>query len=114
MKAPLQTQTEDFAGGRLATSAQPPRATAAFSRHASSQHAPQPIRSLVTLDTPGVSGGDGLEVRRLARGIEMLANALLFRIVTAARFSMCSRSHDASSLRRVFHEREIALGDLPL
>jgi len=44
----------------------------------------------------------------------MVANALLFRIVTAARFSMCSRSHDASSLRRVFHEREIALGDLPL
>ena len=65
-------------------------------------------------ETSSVSGGDGLEVRRLARGIEMLANALLFRIVTAARFSMCSRSHDASSLRRVFHEREIALGDLPL
>jgi len=54
MTAPFQTQTEEFVGSRLATSAQPPRATAAFSRHASSQHAPQPIRSLVTLDSPGV------------------------------------------------------------
>jgi hypothetical protein len=45
--------TEDLAGSRLATSAQPPRTTSPFSLHVSSQHAPQPMRSIVLLETPG-------------------------------------------------------------
>jgi len=36
-------ETEELAGSRLATSAQPTRTTSPFSLHVSSQHAPQPI-----------------------------------------------------------------------
>ena len=41
------------AGGRLASSAQPPRATSFFSRNISSAHTPQPTRSVLLVDTPG-------------------------------------------------------------
>src|SRR5580692_1984748 len=47
------TQAEELAGSRLATSAQPPRTTSPFSLHVSSQHAPQPMRLIVPLETPG-------------------------------------------------------------
>src|SRR5580704_5754442 len=47
------TQIEELAGSRLATSAQPPRTTSPFSLHVSSQHAPQPMRFIVPLETPG-------------------------------------------------------------
>jgi len=47
------TRTEDLACSRLATSAQPPRTTSLFSLHVSSQHAPQPMRLIVPLETPG-------------------------------------------------------------
>ena len=47
------TQTEELAGSRLATSAQPPRTTSPFFLHVSSEHAPQPMRLVVPLETPG-------------------------------------------------------------
>ncbi len=52
MTTRIHPQTEEVAGSRLATSAQPPRATSPFSPMASSQRVPQPIRSLVLLDNP--------------------------------------------------------------
>ena len=52
MIASLQFQAVRVAGGSLASSAQPPRATPAFSQNASSLHTPQPIRSTALLDTP--------------------------------------------------------------
>ena len=47
------TQTEELAGSHLATSAQPPRTTSLFSLYVSSQHAPQPMRFIMPLETPG-------------------------------------------------------------
>jgi hypothetical protein len=47
MKAPLRTRTEEVAGGRLATSAQPPRATPIPASSASSQCTRPPIGSFV-------------------------------------------------------------------
>ena len=41
------------AGGRLASSAQPPRATSTFIHRLSSRHAPQPLPSVSFLDTTG-------------------------------------------------------------
>jgi len=41
------------AGGRLASSAQPPRATFSFTHWSSYQHTPQPFPSASFLDTPG-------------------------------------------------------------
>lgn len=46
-------QTEELKGSRLATSAQPPRTMSPFSLHASCQHAPQPKRLIVPLNTLG-------------------------------------------------------------
>jgi len=42
-----------LAGGRLASSAQPPRATLLFTLCASSRRTPQPFPSISFLDTPG-------------------------------------------------------------
>jgi hypothetical protein len=53
MSAGVGSQTEEVAGGRLATSAQPPRATRPPDTNASSQHTPHPIRTVVPFDTPG-------------------------------------------------------------
>ena len=44
------TQTEEVAGGRLATASQPPRATLTLAANASSSLTPHPIRSVLTLD----------------------------------------------------------------
>ena len=41
------------AGGRLASSAQPPRATPVFTRLLSSERTPQPFPSIFFLDPPG-------------------------------------------------------------
>ena len=49
----LHRQTQEVAGGRLASSAQPPRAPSFFSPDLSSPHAPQPSRSTLLTDTPG-------------------------------------------------------------
>jgi hypothetical protein len=46
------TQTATIAGGRLATSAQPPRATLTLAANVSYQRTPLPTRSLLPLDTP--------------------------------------------------------------
>ncbi len=53
MIAGVATQTEEVAGGRLATSAQPPRATRSPDTNGSSQHTPHPIRTVPPFDTPG-------------------------------------------------------------
>jgi hypothetical protein len=46
-------QTQEVAGGCLATSSQPLRATPTHTARASYQRRPQPIRSGLLLDTPG-------------------------------------------------------------
>ena len=53
MSAGVARQTEEVAGGSLATSAQPPRATRPPDTDASSQHTPHPIRTIAPFDTPG-------------------------------------------------------------
>ena len=53
MRAGAGRQTQEVAGGRLATSAQPPRATRSPAAQVSCQHALYPIRPIVPLDTPG-------------------------------------------------------------
>jgi hypothetical protein len=52
MNHPFSARTKAVAGGRLASSAQPPRATSAFTHRTSSQHGPQPFPSASFLDTP--------------------------------------------------------------
>jgi len=52
MTTRINSQTKEVAGSRLATSAQPPRATSAFSPIAFSQRAPQPTCSRVLPDNP--------------------------------------------------------------
>jgi hypothetical protein len=44
---------QPVAGGRLASSAQPPRATSSLTHWLASQHTPQPFPSVFVLDTPG-------------------------------------------------------------
>lgn len=51
MRAGVRTQTEEVAGGRLATSAQPPRATPIPAATASFGRTPRPVRSVLSLDT---------------------------------------------------------------
>jgi hypothetical protein len=53
MSAGARSQTEEVAGGRLATSAQPPRATRPPDTNVSSGHTPHPIRTAPPFDTPG-------------------------------------------------------------
>jgi hypothetical protein len=53
MSTGVGRQTEEVAGGSLATSAQPPRATRPPDTNASSQHTPHPIRTAAPFDTPG-------------------------------------------------------------
>jgi hypothetical protein len=53
MSAGVGRQTEEVAGGRLATSAQPPRATPTPDTNVSSEHTPHPIRTVLPFDTPG-------------------------------------------------------------
>lgn len=53
MKTFVEIAREEVAARRLATSAQPPRATPIFSQNASSSHTPQPTRSFLFRDTPG-------------------------------------------------------------
>ncbi len=48
----IHAHRQEVAGSRLATPAQPPRATSAFTRMAFSQRTAQPTRSLVLLDKP--------------------------------------------------------------
>jgi hypothetical protein len=49
----VEIAREEVAVRHLATSAQPPRATLAFSQNISSSHKPQPTRSFLLGDTPG-------------------------------------------------------------
>lgn len=53
MRGQSHIQTQEVAGGRLATSSQPPRATPTHTARGSYQRTPQPIRSGLLLDTPG-------------------------------------------------------------
>ena len=53
MTSGMHRQTQEVAGGRLASSAQPPRTPSSFSPGLSSPHAPQPSRSTLLADTPG-------------------------------------------------------------
>jgi len=53
MRIPVHAQTEEVAGGRSATSAQPPHATLVPATKVSSPHTPHPIGSSSLLDTPG-------------------------------------------------------------
>ena len=53
MKVGASTQTEEVAGGRSATSAQPPRATLVLATKVSSPPTLHPIRSSSLPDTPG-------------------------------------------------------------
>jgi len=53
MNGSLRSLAARVAGERLASSAQPPRATPVFSQNASSPHRSQPTRSTVLGDTPG-------------------------------------------------------------
>jgi hypothetical protein len=53
MKVGVSTHTEELAGGRSATSAQPPRATLVPATKVSSPPRLPPIRSSSLLDTPG-------------------------------------------------------------
>ena len=53
MKGRSPIQTQEVAGGCLATSSQPPRATPTRTAWASYQRTPQPIRSGLLLNTPG-------------------------------------------------------------
>ncbi len=53
MKVGVSTQIEEVAGGRSATSAQPPRATLVPATKVSSPQTPHPSRSSLLPDTPG-------------------------------------------------------------
>jgi hypothetical protein len=53
MRAGLLNRTQEVAGGRLATSAQPPRATPTTAALVSSKHALCPIRPPAPPDTTG-------------------------------------------------------------
>ena len=53
MKVLMQTRFKEVAGGHLASSAQPPRATSFLTHRLSSQPTPQPTSSASFLDTPG-------------------------------------------------------------
>ena len=53
MTSKVHQQTQEVAGGRLASSAQPPRTPLFFSPDLSSLHTPQPSRSTLLADTPG-------------------------------------------------------------
>ena len=53
MRIRVHTQTEEVAGGRSATSAQPPRATLVPATKVSSPPTPHPIGSSSLPDTPG-------------------------------------------------------------
>ena len=53
MRIPVHAQTEEVAGGRSATSAQPPRATPVPATEVSFPRTPHPIRSSLLPDTPG-------------------------------------------------------------
>jgi hypothetical protein len=53
MRIPVHAQTEEVAGGRSTTSAQPPHATLVPATIVSSPHTPHPIRSSSLSDTPG-------------------------------------------------------------
>jgi hypothetical protein len=53
MRGRVQTQTQEVAGGRLASSAQPPRATPLPAQRTSPKLAPQPTTSTGVLDKPG-------------------------------------------------------------
>ena len=53
MKLLQETTSKEVAGGRLASSAQPPRATSSLTPPSSPQLTPQPIPSPPFLETPG-------------------------------------------------------------
>ena len=53
MRIPVHAQTKEVAGGRSATSAQPPHATLVPATKVSSPSTPHPIGSSSFLDTPG-------------------------------------------------------------
>lgn len=53
MNGSFRFQAVRVAVGRLASSAQPPRATSVFSQNAFSPHTPQPTRSILLADTAG-------------------------------------------------------------
>ena len=102
MRIPVHTQTEEVAGGRSATSAQPRRATAALRTKVCSPHPPHPNRSASPPEQPGAPQ-EGLRCCSAFRPLPetpkrfvekpfpklltptqeftMIANALLFTIV---------------------------------
>jgi hypothetical protein len=53
MKIQIHTQTEEVAGGRSATSAQPRRATPSFTPRLSSSHEPRPSSPFSIFGTTG-------------------------------------------------------------
>jgi hypothetical protein len=53
MRIRVHTQTEEVAGGRSATSAQPPRATASFTARLSSSHGPHSNSRVFAVGTTG-------------------------------------------------------------
>ena len=53
MRTGVHTQTQEVAGGRLASSAQPPRATLLSTHRLLTLSTPQPFRSISSLETPG-------------------------------------------------------------
>ncbi len=53
MTSGIHRRIQEVAGGRLASSAQPPRAPFFFSPDLSSPPTPQPSRSTLLADTPG-------------------------------------------------------------
>jgi len=53
MRAIVRTQTEELAGSRLATSAQPPCATRPPAANAACEPTPCPVRSVPLVRTPG-------------------------------------------------------------
>ena len=53
MTNPFRSRVKEVAGGRLASSAQPPRATSLFSQWPTSQRTSQPTPSVSFLENPG-------------------------------------------------------------
>src|SRR6267143_1556306 len=92
------TQIEEPGGSRLATSAQPPRATSPFSLCVSSQHAPQPMRFIVPFETPGAL----LEGLRCLTASRPLPTPNEFQGKTMPRFLLITHSRLSEGDRQNF------------
>ena len=94
------------AGSRLATSAQPPRATSPFSLCVSSQHAPQPIRFIVPFETPGAL----LEGLRCLPASRPLPTPNEFQGKTMPRFLLITDSRLSENDRQNVFLEELMVG----